>query len=295
MSWMWCSYKKKAYIHQGYFVACYTKVYQCPRLHFELPAHDKRSGSWKSFDVLCNSTELAKLHQNSYTGWNLRICFLSDKIFYTIQDPYLFPVINEFWQWEQNIVFNDLKGKDLWLPGDGRCDSPRHSAKYGTYTMIDQITDKIVDFQVVQVSEVTSSNAMEREGFARCMENIQDKGAKVKVVATDRHVSIKSDMKWNYPEIDHQYDVWHLAKSVTKKLNEKAMKKDCGDLSPWIKSVSNHLWWCADTSKGEVDINRPPHCQYTSMGQCWSLPRMSSSTYPKRIEKSITSLLECNF
>ena len=98
--------------------------------------------------------------------------------------------------------------------------------------MIDQITDKIVDFQVVQVSEVTSSNAMEREGFARCMENIQDKGAKVKVVATDRHVSIKSDMKQNYPDIDHQYDVWHLAKSVTKKLNEKAKKKDCGDLPP---------------------------------------------------------------
>ena len=33
--------------------------------------------------------------------------------------------------------------------------------------MIDQITDKIVDFQVVQVSEVTSSNAMEREGHSQ--------------------------------------------------------------------------------------------------------------------------------
>ena len=84
-----------------------------------------------------------------------------------------------------------------------------------------------MDFQVVQVSEVTSGNAMERDGFARCVENIQDKGAKVKVVATDRHVSIKSDIKRNYPDIDHQYDVWHLAK-----LNEKAKKKDCGDLSP---------------------------------------------------------------
>ena len=78
--------------------------------------------------------------------------------------------------------------------------------------MIDQITDKIVDFQVVQVTEVTSSNAMEREGFARCMENIQGKGAKVKLVATVGHVSSKSDMKRNYPDIDHQFDVWHLAK-----------------------------------------------------------------------------------
>jgi len=55
----------------------------------------------------------------------------------------------------------------LWLSGNGRCDSPGHRAKDGIYTMIDQITDKIVDLQVVQVSEVTSSNAMERERFAR--------------------------------------------------------------------------------------------------------------------------------
>ena len=68
---------------------------------------------------------------------------------------------------------SELEIEDLWLSGDGRCDSPGHSAKYGTYTMIDQFSDKIIDFQIVQVSEVTSSNAMEREGFKRCMENIQ--------------------------------------------------------------------------------------------------------------------------
>ena len=110
----------------------------------------------------------------------LGLCIFSEKTFFTIQDSYLFPVINEVWEQEQNTVFNDLKGKDLRLSGDGRCDSPGHSAKYGTYTMIDQITDKIVDFQVVQVSEVTSSNAMEREGFKRCMEHIQGKGGKGK-------------------------------------------------------------------------------------------------------------------
>ena len=65
---------------------------------------------------------------------------------------------------------------------------------------------------------------MEREEFKRCMENIHSKGAKVKVVATDGHVSIKSDMKRIYTDVDHQFDVWHLAKSVTKKLTEKAKK-----------------------------------------------------------------------
>ena len=69
--------------------------------------------------------------------------------------------------------------------------------------MIDQLSD----FQIVQVSEVTSSNAVEREGFKRCMENIHDRGANIKVVATDCHVSIQSDMKKNFPHVQHQFDV----------------------------------------------------------------------------------------
>ena len=177
----------------------------------------------------------------------LKLKFFSERTFYSIQDKYLFPVINEFWHQEQNSVFSELGNKDLWLSGDGRCDSPGHNAKYGTYTMIDQHTDKIVDFHVVQVTEVSSSNAMEREGFKRCMNHIKDHRGQIKDVATDRHVGIRADMKRNFPEIDHQFDVWHLAKSITKKLIEKSKKKDCGKLSPWIKSISNHLWWCAET------------------------------------------------
>ena len=186
----------------------------------------------------------------------MNLNFFSEKTFYNIQDTYLFPVISEVWEEEQNSVYAELQDEELWLSGDGRCDSPGHNAKYGTYTMIDQDSDKIVEFQIVQVSEVTSSNAMEREGFKRCMENIQNRGAQVKVVATDRHISIKSDMKKNFPDVEHQFDVWHLAKSITKKLTEKAKKKDCNELSPWIKSVSNHLWWCADTCEGDKDLLR---------------------------------------
>ena len=137
----------------------------------------------------------------------LKLKFLSERTFYSIQDKYLFPVINEFWHQEQNSVFSELGDKDLWLSGDGRCDSPGHNAKYGTYTMIDQHTDKIVDFHVVQVTEVSSSNTTEREGFKRCMNHIKDHGGKIKVVATDRHVGIRADMKRNFPEIDHQSDV----------------------------------------------------------------------------------------
>ena len=53
-----------------------------------------------------------------------------------------------------------------------------------------------------------------------------------------------------------QFDVWHLAKSITKKLSEQAKKKECGDIFPWIKSVSNHLWWPAVTCYGDRELLR---------------------------------------
>ena len=63
-------------------------------------------------------------------------------------------------------------------------------------------------------------------------------------------------MKRNYPDVEHQFDVWHLSKSITEKLNEKAKKKDWGELSPWIKSISNHLWLCAETCGGDPELLR---------------------------------------
>ncbi|KAK3740411.1 hypothetical protein QZH41_009472 [Actinostola sp. cb2023] len=54
------------------------------------------------------------------------------------------------WLHEQQTVWTDIGEREVWISGDGRCDSPGFSAKYGTYTMIDQETDKIVDFKLIQ-------------------------------------------------------------------------------------------------------------------------------------------------
>ena len=75
----------------------------------------------------------------------------------------------------------------------------------------------------------------------------------IKVVATDRHVSIRSDIKKNFPHVHHQFDVWHVAKSITKKLTEEAKRKEFSELSPG-SSQSNHLWWCADTCEGDKNL-----------------------------------------
>ena len=43
------------------------------------------------------------------------------------------------------------------------------------------------------------------------------------------------------PHIYHQYDVWHLAKSVTKKLGKKAKTKHCGQLFQSILTTCGGL------------------------------------------------------
>ena len=54
-------------------------------------------------------------------------------------------------------MIESLEGKAVTLiGGDGRCDSPWHSAKYGTYTLIDPDTEKIVDTTVIAVPEVST-------------------------------------------------------------------------------------------------------------------------------------------
>ncbi len=75
--------------------------------------------------------------------------------FFRIQSEFLYPTVNKFWLEEKQKVTDELKEEEsVTLIGDARCDSPGYSAKYSTYTMMDAATSKIVDFEVIQVSEV---------------------------------------------------------------------------------------------------------------------------------------------
>ena len=72
---------------------------------------------------------------------------------------------------------------------------------------MDDDTGDVVAFSVVQVSEVTSSNAMEKEGFSRCIELLTSNDVTISRIATDRHVTISSCMAKDHPHTKHQYDV----------------------------------------------------------------------------------------
>ena len=66
------------------------------------------------------------------------------------------------WREEQEKLVERLSNLEggVVLSGDGRSDSPGHSAKYGAFTVIEQRTNKILDVQLVQVSYPSSDPSL---------------------------------------------------------------------------------------------------------------------------------------
>jgi len=81
---------------------------------------------------------------------NLQI--FSQRNFTSTQKKYLFPVVNKNFKEHQEEVLNDVRNTEVVAGGDGRCDSPAHSAKYGTYSIVDTNNSKVLDFLLVQVT-----------------------------------------------------------------------------------------------------------------------------------------------
>lgn len=55
-------------------------------------------------------------------------------------------------------------------------------------------------------------------------------------------------LRQSYPEIDHEYDMWHIAKGVRKQL----VSSQKPEVLPWVRAITTHLWYCAATAEGDV-------------------------------------------
>ena len=184
----------------------------------------------------------------------LNLAMFSESTFYRLQKEYLFPVIHTNYVMQHDAVLEFLRGNDLKLSGDGRCDSPGYSAKYCTYSLMDSATDLILDYRLIQSSETGSSVAMEKEGLRRSLNYLLEQGVSIVTIATDGHRGVGALMKSNYADINHRYDVWHMTKGIVKQLTQKGKLKHCEWLLPWIQSISNHLWWAAQTCNGDAQL-----------------------------------------
>jgi len=178
----------------------------------------------------------------------INVVHISRSRFFEIQKTLLFPAMNKYYKNSRVQLYDEcLKSPINHFSGDGRCDSPGYSAKYGTYSLMNTETNKIIDFQVVYVSTAGNSNLMEKTGLQILLEKFTKLKIPMTSLTTDRHIQVRAFMKKYYPSISHQFDIWHFAKSVKKKLSKLAKGSTTKTLNPWIKSVINHLWWSCAT------------------------------------------------
>lgn len=76
----------------------------------------------------------------------------------------------------------------------------------------------------------------------------------IKLFCTDRHSAIRKMIREEFPGIIHEFDVWHLAKSVGKKILAASKKRNCSSLAAWVSPIKNHIWWCASTCDEDEDL-----------------------------------------
>lgn len=84
---------------------------------------------------------------------HMNILTIGYSTFMDHQKKYLHTAVQKTYQKKQGSLIESTLAKrnKLILGGDGRCDSPGHSAKYGCYSLLDVEQNKIIDSQLVQV------------------------------------------------------------------------------------------------------------------------------------------------
>jgi hypothetical protein len=183
-----------------------------------------------------------------------KIPFISHVTFNSIQKRFLFPAIHRVFTTNRMLIFQDCKEQSaLHLIGDGRCDSPGYSAKYGTYTLMDSISGYILDFHVSHCKIAGNSARMELDGLKHVLERLGDNQVPATSLTTDRHKQVRCYIRKERNDIIHQFDVWHVGRNIKKKLSKMAKKKECQELNQWIKAIINHFWWCSASCNGNAE------------------------------------------
>ena len=154
---------------------------------------------------------------------------------------------------------NEIRGSTVKLivEGDCRADSPGHSAKFGTYSLLDVTRTKIINTELVKVghgvytyvihsfieksNEVKESYHMEKEGLELSVNCLEKQNVKISKIIMDRHRSIAKWLREKMKETVHCYDVYgkgyysdygntltlYVDIELRKKLENLAKEKEC--------------------------------------------------------------------
>ncbi|CAG0895179.1 unnamed protein product [Cyprideis torosa] len=165
--------------------------------------------------------------------------------FYRIQESFVYDAVDTAYEIQQQELIEDLRQRErIDLAGDGRYSAPGYSAKYCTYSLMDDATKKVVHTEVLQCSESTSSVAMENDACQAALRWAKSTfGKSPTSVCTDRHKGIQKMMKKKYPKVNHIFDAWHMQKSLGKALGRVGIRGGQRELQTWARHLTNHLLW----------------------------------------------------
>ncbi|XP_064469817.1 uncharacterized protein LOC135384551 [Ornithodoros turicata] len=106
--------------------------------------------------------------------------------------------------------------------------------------------EKVWSLEQRQLPDQLDDQAVDVSADGRCI--------KLNSITTDRHPDIRKYLDKEEPAIRHFFDIWHISKSVKKKLTAISKSANCHSLEKWIQATSNHLYWCAKASGGDAQL-----------------------------------------
>ncbi|XP_056407077.1 uncharacterized protein LOC130298188 [Hyla sarda] len=118
---------------------------------------------------------------------------------------------------------------------------------------MDVETNKMLSFDTQQIGSGVSSVGLEKIACRNALDYLLSNYVKIFMICTDRHVAIRKMLREEYSDIKHEFDVWHLVKSIGKTLLAASKRKQCNDLTEWISPIKNHIWWSGNTCKKYPD------------------------------------------
>ena len=122
---------------------------------------------------------------------HLGLEFISASTFQRVQKLYCAPVIDEWWQNMREELWAQFASEELFVCGDGQCDSPGFSAKNLCYYVMGMTTGYVIEIEVLDKRHVgLKSSTMEKKALNNCLQRLQTV-LNVLEVSTDASSSIK--------------------------------------------------------------------------------------------------------
>ena len=184
----------------------------------------------------------------------LSVPYISASAFYRTNRVNLYPIIAKKWRTIRATTIEGLKDdEEVDVAGDGHYDSPGWCAKYCTYSILHMKSGAIVDFFVCQKGMY--SGDLETASCKEVLTNLVDRGLKIRNFVTYENTKIAKMVRTFFSGIAHNYDIWHKARLLKRKLQN--MAKNLPKLTDFIVPLVNHFWYscknCAGNSKVLVE------------------------------------------